>query len=325
MVAPVVNNVTPTTISMPQQAQNNATAQQPAIQTQPQVAARSIANTQPAANNMTFPKPDVGVINPPPIPTTSITNEIKKHDTKGSYNPYANQNNQQTYQDPNDPAALNLSPDQLRAMQDRAAIAAKNFKRTIIGIGTVIAGTVIAIKRKSIPVIRELFNNTSQSDKVITTGADLLKYKDNIIDTAKKGILKQKDLKDVHIRFIDETTDNVKNILKAVARTAEEYSHNKDSVPRVKILMSKGNPDDAKTVVTKIKEGKINEIANDLLSKIESVELKALNEGDLINKNNDILYEVNSREVLDKNNVEDMFVLFFKKVKQACLSFISSD
>lgn len=271
-------------------------------------------------NHMNFEKPDIGVLSPAAIPRTTWNPVAKsQNDT------YAPQQGQYT-QDPQDPAALRLTPEMMQQMQQQAAQAASKAKRALALISAVIIGTVlIAIPKCRNFVRKAVFIARKKPDPKLTItslhGEKGLKgYKKKILeittpDSKKTGnrLLEQRDIKSVNIRIKGGATES-EEALKDIQEIANEFTHYKEGLPVINIKLSEKARGKEAEIFQKLKSGSTLDKAT--LNEIESLEMKINHK----KKGFGIDYDITVKQINNTNKVNE-FNAFIDKIKDKFKKF----
>lgn len=234
-----------------QKPQAAAPVAQPATQTptttQAAIPAKNIKEKgNENQSNMALPKPEIGVINPPQDTYQySINQNLKEKQeaVKDIYN-----------------SALPIASSSLSGGSSKSG----GFLKNLLLIGGTIAGVIFAAKKIKL---------SSIASGNISSLKDIQNHFNDIVNISKKGTLKPFNLKKASVRVIDETADNIKDILKTTRKIASEARNVEGKTPKLTIKLNETGSEVQKTIKEAISKNKIDSLTDDVLSKIEYINI----------------------------------------------------
>lgn len=234
--------------------------------------------------NMSFKPPEVGVIDPSGVQPVSINRIVDQT------------------------AKEHSSSNQGDSFHKSSATQQSPTPKTIIGGLAAAAVACILLKNKICP------------GKIISNVNDLNKYKTKLITSLTNGVLKNSQMQDVQIRLVNQKPKEVRTALSSLYQTALEMSHCKEITPKLQINFSKISEDERDAVMDLLKDGRVDQLPDSMLQKVESAELKSLNLSKFLNESTDIVCDVKQRNVIDKQSGIDSIEVFAKNIRQGILN-----
>ncbi|MDD3237721.1 MAG: hypothetical protein PHV37_06445 [Candidatus Gastranaerophilales bacterium] len=211
------------------------------------VAAKKIQeNTAKATEGMALAKPNIGSVAPPDdmyqySVNQDLTNKYNKAKEIRQQNP--------------------LASSSLAGGNQKSG---GGFFKNLLLLAGAATGIVFAAKK---------FKLSKVASEGITGAKGLKNHLDEIINQTKSSSLKAFNLKKSSIRVTDEAAKDVKDILATTRKIATEARNVEGKTPKIIIKLKEGAGDAQKVIKEAISKNKIHGLPNDILKKIEYIDL----------------------------------------------------